>query len=243
VYWALSFLPAYREKHGIGEVAIVVIGEPCRQVAELFGMENIVTLDHAEMDELTQAIIFTRENDCIFAHHDRPYTDNIIRWLDKHFLSFIDYYRCAVYGLGKGTPPVPPNNFAPFENQEQIPKGKAVILSPYAKSVVEPPLGFWEKIAADYSARGCEVYTNVAGDEALIRGTQALSLPVSQMLKAAEYAGAFIGIRSGLCDVLYTANCQKTVVFPDCYYSTTPHKVADFFALPGWETIVSGNGS
>jgi hypothetical protein len=65
-------------------------------------------------------------------------------------------------------------------------------------------------------------------------------VPIAQIKAAAEYAGAFIGIRSGLCDVLYTANCRKTVVFPDCHYSTTPHKVEDFFALPGWETIIYG---
>ncbi|MDR1132651.1 MAG: hypothetical protein LBL05_00725 [Synergistaceae bacterium] len=58
------------------------------------------------------------------------------------------------------------------------------------------------------------------------------------MSAAAEYAGSFVGLRNGLCDVVHAANCRKIVVFPDCFYSTTPHKVADFFALPGWESVV-----
>jgi hypothetical protein len=238
VYWAMSFLPLYLEKHGIKAVAIVVIGNSCRQVAELFGAENIVMLEPPEMDELVQALIFTREGNSIIAHHDRPYTDNIIRWLDRHFLSFIDYYRYAVYGLAEDTPPVPPANFVPFANHENIKPGQSVILSPYAKSVVALPPGFWEQIAADYSARDYEVYTNVIGDESPIRGTQTLTLPLAQMPAAAEYAGVFIGLRSGLCDILFAANCRKTVVFTDCYYSTTPHKIAEFFALPGWDNIV-----
>ena len=238
VYWAMSFLGAYREKHKINKVAVVVIGNSCCQVAEMFGIDKIITLNNTEMDEFAQAVIFTHENNCIIAHHDRPYTDNIIKRLDKHFLSFIDYYRYAVYGLSKDTLPVPPCKLAPFENKEQILKDKSVILSPYAKSVVELPTEFWEKIAANYAVKSLAVYTNVVSGEHPIKSTLPLNIPISQMLSAVEYAGNFYGIRSGLCDVLHTANCCKTVVFPDCYYSTTPHKVADFFYLPDWENIV-----
>jgi hypothetical protein len=239
VYWAMSFLPAYRKKRSIDEVAIVVIGDACRQVAEMFGAVDVAPLGHAEMDELVQAIIFVREGNAIIAHHDRPYTDNIIKWLDKHFLSFIDYYRCAVYGLPKDTPPALPTGRSPFDDYAEIPKGRSVILSSHAKSVLELPEDFWVNIAEDYARQGYAVFTNVTGDDEPIRGTQALRAPVSQMIAAAEYAGTFIGIRSGLCDVVHTANCRKIVVFPDCFYSTTPHKVEDFFALPGWEKIVA----
>jgi hypothetical protein len=242
VYWAMAFLPAYREKHRIGKTAVAVIGEGCRQVAQMFGAKNITVLNNTEMDELVQAVIFTGAQDSIIAHHDRPYTDNIIKYLDGRFLSFIDFYRYAVYGLVKDTLPTVPVNLAHFENKEQIPKGKTVILSPYAKSVVEPPSCFWEEIAYKYAQKGYYVCTNTAGDEQPVSGTKSIYIPLRQMISATEYAGFFIGIRSGLCDVLNTANCHKTVVFPDCYYSTTRHKIEDFFALSGWEEIVIGGG-
>jgi hypothetical protein len=129
-----------------------------------------------------------------------------------------------------------PGKLASFENHADIPKGKSVILSPYAKSVIELPAVFWEKIAADYSAEGFTIYTNVANNEQPVKGTIPLNIPISQMPAAVEFAGTFIGIRSGLCDVLYTADCRRIVVYPDCYYSTTPFKIAEFFALPGWES-------
>jgi hypothetical protein len=239
VYWAMAFLPEYLKKHSISEIAVIVIGNACRQVAEMFDVDKSVTLENSKkMDELVQATIYTRESNCIIAQHDRPYTDNIIKWLDKRFLSFIDYYKCAVYGLPNDTEPLPPYKFEPFENRQKIPKGKSVILSPYAKSVVEFPSEYWEEIAAEYSVKGFSVYTNVVDDEQPISETQPLNVPIAQMFRASEYAGTFIGIRSGLCDVLHTADCRKIVVFPDCYYSTTPHKVADFFALPGWEETI-----
>ncbi len=82
----------------------------------------------------------------------------------------------------------------------------------------------------------CAVYTNITGGELPIRGTKPLRAPIPLIIAASEHAGRFVGIRSGLCDVLTTAKCQKTVIYPDSFYSTTPHKVADFFALPGWES-------
>ncbi|MDR2572644.1 MAG: hypothetical protein LBD23_20450 [Oscillospiraceae bacterium] len=238
VYWAMAFLPTYIKRQGINDVSVVVTGNGCSQVAALFGIKNIIILDYNEMDEFVQAVIFINEDNCIIAHHDRPYTDNIILWLDKHFLSFIDYYKYAVYGLEKNATFTAPNNLEPFINHEQIPKGNAIILSPYSNSVVELPIAYWEELVIKYTKKGFYVYTNVANSEKPIDGTYPLEISITQIQSAVEYAGTFIGIRNGLCDVLYTARCRKIVVFPDCYYSTTPHKIADFFALPGWESVV-----
>lgn len=239
VYWACAFLPAYCKKNNISmkNVVIIVIGESCAQVAELFKMKNIVILSNSEMDGIVQTVVFTQEQNCIIAHQDLPYTDNIIKWINKHFLSFIDYYRFAIYGLDKSIAPILPHEFVPFENREQIPKDKSVIMSPYAKSVVNLSTQYWEEIAADYNKQGFHVYTNTANSEQPIKGTVSINIPISQMPSAVEHAGTFVGIRSGICDVIYNANCRKVVVFPDCYYSTTPHKVAEFFALPNWEVI------
>ena len=225
------------EKKKLADVTVIVIGNACRQVAEMFGAIKIETLENIEMDELVQAIVFTQEKNCIIAHHDRPYTDNIIKWLDKRFLSFVDYYKYAVYGLPQTSEPVPPCKFEPFMNLEQIPKYKSVILSPYAKSVVELPSDFWKYFVDKYTESGYKVYTNTVGEEKALKGTFPLEIPISQMHSAVEYAGTFISIRNGLCDVVNSANCRKIVVFPDCFYSTTPHKVEDFFALPDYEKI------
>jgi len=238
VYWAMAFLPAYCKKNAFDKVAVAVVGNACKQVVNMFGIYDVVDIDEAQMDELVQSIIFTQEPNCIIAHHDRPYTDNIIKWLDRHFLPFIDYYKYAVYGLSNAAQPVWPSNMEAFSNLEQMPKGKAVILSPYAKSVVELPREFWDRIVSDYKEKGFFIYTNTVGDEKPIGGTLPLNIPIRQMADAVSHAGTFIGIRSGLCDIVYKANCRKIVVFPDCYYSTTPYKVVDFFKLPEWETIM-----
>ncbi len=238
VYWALSYLPAFCEKHCIGETAIVVTGDGCRQVAGLFQKESIIVLQKTEMDELVQAILFVQEENCLIAHHDRPYTDIIIRYLDRCFLSFTNFYKYAVYGLDQDAKPALPTGNEAFENSGQIEKGRTVILSPYAKSIVQIPDAFWESLAEEYQAMGYLVCTNTAGEEKPVRGTNTLHVPISQMVSAAEYAGCFIGIRSGLCDILNPARCRKVAVFPDCIYSTANVKVDEFFHMYGWENVV-----
>jgi len=238
VYAACSYLPAYSARQEIGETVVAVVGHGCRQVAEMFGMDRVVVLDPVQMDELVQAIIFHHEDNCLIAHHDRPYTDNLIRYLDRHFMSFTDYYKYAVYGLGKDAEPVRPSRIAPFDNRANLARGRSVIIAPYAKSVVQPPRSFWDELVKGYRQQGFQVYTNVVGDEAPLPGTIPLTLPINQMIRAVEYAGHFVGLRSGLCDIVSTADCRKTVIMPDCIYSTTRFKVADFFALPGWEQII-----
>lgn len=238
VYWAAAFLPAYCQKQGIEKTAVAVTGSGCVQTAGLFDIGDLIMLEGAEMDEFVQALLFIRDDNCTIAHHDRPYTDNIIRYLDKHFLSFIDYYRCAVYGLPKDTLPSWPTHNEAFSGMDKLVKGKTAIFAPYAKSIVRPPDLFWEKLAGTYRENGYTVLTSVHGDETPIKGTAPFMLPLSQMVSVAEYAGHFIGIRSGLCDIINTARCRKTVIFPDCMYSTTGIKVDAFFDMPGWEKIV-----
>jgi hypothetical protein len=238
VYWAMAVLPAYLKKKAIGETAVIVTGNGCRQVAEMFSAEDLTTLSRVEMDELVQALIYTNEQNCIIAHHDRPYTDLIIHWLDKHFLSFIDFYRCGVYGLPQDTEPVTPSKSEPFDNFVGMENGSSVLITPYAKSVVSPSISYWEALVKRYNQDGLAVFTSVWSDEKPIVGTKPLTLPLNQMIAAAEYAGHFVGVRSGLCDIINSAECKKTVIFPDCVYSTTQWKVADFFALAGWEQVI-----
>lgn len=238
VYWACAYLPAYCTKEKIEHVVVIVIGNGCRQVAEMFGNANIVMLDSTKMDELVQGIIFNHEDNCIIAHHDRPYTDNIIKYLDKNFLNFTDYYKYAVYALSKAVLPVKPLGVEQFDNKLQLIEGKSVIIAPYAKSVVQPSREFCADIVNNCKQQGLKIFTNVFGDEEPLAHTTPITFPLNQLIRAVEYAGHFIGLRSGLCDLVSTANCRKTVIMPDCIYSTTNIKVADFFALPDWEQII-----
>ncbi|MGH2884212.1 MAG: hypothetical protein ACRDPA_16230 [Solirubrobacteraceae bacterium] len=246
VYWALAYLPAFAAAHRLPPTVVVVVGEGCRQVAGLFGHEDLYSLTQVEMDDLVAAVVAAAPPDATIAHHDRPYGDGApVRALDDRFVAFTDIYRDLVYRLSPQAAQHAPNRAArgPARQADrswvsEIPRGRAVLMAPHAKSVVPVPWSFWEHTAEAHVSQGDVVATVVHGDEDPVPGTLALEIPIPELLDAVEHAGTFVSLRSGLCDVVHTARARKVHVFPDAHYSTTPYKVADFFALGGWESVV-----
>jgi hypothetical protein len=246
VYWGLAYLPAFGAARRLPPAVVVVVGEGCRQVARLFGHKDLYSLTQVEMDDLVAAVVAAGPPDATIAHHDRPYGDDApVRALDDRFVAFTDMYRDLVYKLSAQSRPHAPwrdvlaqAGHADASWASEVPRGRSVLMTPYAKSVVPVPWSFWEHTAERHASQGELVATVVHGDEDPIPGTLALEIPIPELLDAVEHAGTFISLRSGLCDVVHTARARKIHVFPDAYYSTTPHKVADFFALPGWESVV-----
>lgn len=244
VYWALAYLPAFAAARRLPAAVPVVVGASCRQVARLFGHEHVESFTQAEMDDLVAGIVRAEAPDVTIAHHDRPYGDGApVRVLDERFVAFTDVYRDLVYGLSDGAEPqIPQREELPRAGRpplsHDLPAGRTVLLAPYAKSVLPVAPSFWEDTAERYVSQGYTVATVVHGDEHAVAGTVPLEVEIPDLLDVTERAGTFVALRSGLCDVVHAARARKIHVSPDAYYSTTRYKVADFFALPGWESIV-----
>lgn len=238
VYWAMTYLNAHLREKGIQDFAVVVVGNPCKEVVKLFGINKIATFDQKNMDALIQCLVFTNDKNSIVAQHDHLYTDASFKVLSHKFIHFSNYFRSVVFGLHETATETIPTYSSELTCKESMPKGKSVILAPYANSIVEAPMEFWEELVLDYTSQGYSVYTNIIPSQAPIKGTTPLILPISEIIPAVEWAGKFISIRSGLCDVVHRANCDKTLVFPDCYFSSTKHKIWDFFSLDGWGVIL-----
>ena len=240
VYYAMSYLPYFLKREKWENVLIAVTSEGCRKVAAMFGHEKIMTLDQDTMDLVTVAS-YLNNNDRVFTpHHDRPYFNTAWKMLGENGSTIEDIYRSKIFGLDQATKGYEPLVLKKYDNKDDIiVEGKTVILAPYAKSVILLPEEYWESIAEKYLAKGYCVLTNVMGEEKPIKGTKAFNALLDEMISAVEMAGAFIGIRSGLCDVIKTAKCRKTVIFPDCYYSSTDKKISEVFALDGWNQVMS----
>ena len=241
VYCAMAYLPYYLKEKKIIEYVVVTVGDSCSEVAKMFGCENVEAINQNDMDELVQAIMYLNDSQAIIAHHDRPYSSELIRSINVKRINFEELYCCGVYGLDKGVPEYIPTRQQVYTNMNCIEKDKTVIVSPYAKSVVGVSKETWNRIVSHYKNNGYMIYTNVIGEEEPIEGTLPISVSISMMQSVVEYAGVFIGVRSGLCDVIKNAKCRKIALFPDCYYSNTSMKVVDFFKLSGWENIVEGD--
>lgn len=238
VYYMMAYLPYFLKKKGVRRYVVFTIGQSCADVVKLFGAEHVEALSQNEMDESIQAVLYTRDANAYIPHQDRPYTVKLAKALYLKRIPLEMIYKYGVYGLDKDYMPYKPVKLEPYKNLGQIIPGKAIVLSPYAKSVTGIPKAIWESITAYYRKKGCQLFTNVAEGEAALPGTIPLQTRLVELQSAVERAGTFIGLRSGLCDVLKEANCKKIALYPDCYYSDTKWKMEEIYHLDGWENIV-----
>ena len=242
IYFCMSYLPHYCERQGISDFMMCVLSQGCAEVAGLFGAEHVEVLSQNDFDSAVQATIYTDDKNGFIAHQDRPYVVNLHKALHVRNIPLKKIYCCGIFGLDEGTEPVFPTEWRKFGQLDRICVGRAVILSPYAKSVTALSPGLWSEIIDDYRGRGYQIFTNVAADEEPLPWTEPISPSLAEMKSAVECAGTFIGIRSGLCDVIRTADCRKIALYPDYNYCDTKWKVIDMYALDEFENIVVGDG-
>ncbi len=242
VYFCMSYLRPYMRVIGREKVLVCVVGNAQKQVADLFGYADVISLEQKFVDEAIQAVIYTNDSDCFIAHQDRPYVVYLHRALYKKCIPLETVYKCGIFGLPQETEPVKPINWDDFFFEGEIDKAKTAIIAPYAKSVAALPEGIWEDMISDLQNIGYRVFTNVKGDEKPLAGTEGISPKISEMKSAVEQAGLFIGIRSGICDVIRTAETKKIALFPNYFYCDTKWKSIDMYALDGFENIVVRDG-
>lgn len=243
IYYMMSYLPHFLRKRFQGVSSplpvplVCVSSDACAKVVSLFGGAEKEVLPQRDLDAAIQASLYLRDQNAFIAHQDRPYVVNLSHALYVKQIPLEKIYCCGIFGLPQGTPPVKPpaENRRVFPELDRIPKGKSVIFSPYSKSVPSLPQSVWDNLIRDYTEKGYTLYTNVAPGEAPLTGTQPVSPDITELKSVVEHAGTFIGIRSGLCDILKEADCTKIALYPDYYYMDTKWKAIDMYALDGWQ--------
>jgi len=90
---------------------------------------------------------------------------------------------------------------------------KTVILFPYAETVKQLPLLFWEKLTRHLHSMGYDVWTNVKDEqEEVVRGTRRLSESIGVTACIAQKAFICISVRSGICDLLSMTSARLVVL-------------------------------
>ena len=242
VFIMMSYLPHFLMKRETARCVIGVIGNACARVVQMFGTYPVEIFTQKDMDETIQAVLYTNDSNSFIAHQDRPYVVDLHRALYTKCITLEKIYCCGVFGLPADTVPCKPTELRQYSGTERIERGHAVLFSPYAKSVTALPDSLWEQIVDSYLQRGYQCFTNVVGDEHPLPKTQPISPKIAELQSLAEYAGTFIGIRSGVCDVLKYAKCKKAALYPDYNYCDTQWKAIDMYAIAGWENIEIGEG-
>ena len=240
IYYMMSYLPYFLKEKNREQVVVFTIGKSGADVVRMFGGVVSVVFTQKEMDETIQAVLYLKDTESYIPHQDRPYVVNLYKALYVKKIHFETIYKCGVFGLPMNTEPYKPSYLKQYEKLSEIPYKKSVVLSPYAKSVTNISVEYWEQIISYYKEKGYTLYTNVTSEELELNGTKRLEVALNEMQSVVEHAGTFIGLRSGLCDVIKYADCDKTAIYPDAFYSDTKWKMAEIYHLEGWNNIVIG---
>lgn len=109
-------------------------------------------------------------------------------------------------------------------------KGKTVLLSPYANTIRQIPLQYWDELAQYLMDMGFCVCTNIGGkNEIPVKNTIQLCVDINNFSLFVEKAGYFIGIRNGLCDLLLKCNAKIIILYSNEVFDLI--NVYDFFSL------------
>ncbi|MBP8969550.1 MAG: hypothetical protein KBG42_09755 [Lachnospiraceae bacterium] len=241
VYMASMYLQNYVSDKGIKSYVLAVIGQGNIKVAKLFNISKIVSVSQIEADSLIRLTMFLGDscNDIEVLHHDAPQVHFGIleNFRNINGFHFTDLFVNAVFGHSPDVCSQKPS-FS-YDNDEieslfdkyKLKKGKTVVLSPYANTLSLLPKWIWEDLTDDLIDKGYSVVTNCGcPGEIPVRGTIPVFFDYSISVPFIEKCGYFVGIRSGLCDVISSARARKIIVYqPYVFWGEgTPY---DYFSL------------
>lgn len=218
-------LNIYAQKY-YGEMAPVfaVSREPGRKLGEILNINNIEVFTPDEMMTLYNLLMFGGHCNIHLdgLHHHMAYRHTeILSFLEGfHECNYLEYIE-ACLGIEPSEILAKPR-FDPdlsFVEQDTnkglfVP-GRTVLLVPYAGGMRLPD-DFWQQLTGELQRQGISVYTNVRNDggELPVNGSTAIYVPFDKVVPFIEYAGAVVGLRCGLLDIVSEAKCLKISICP-----------------------------
>jgi hypothetical protein len=245
IYLIGTFWGEYVKRNNITDYVFVVISVACKKVATLFEIKNIELVKEKKyVAFLIDYYLYNPKkgkikilNDCWAQVHT-----NQVEWFRGYKgLHFTQLFRKFVFELPDDVKPRQPQ----FKNEEKRVKeifdnnhlktGNTVVLSPYSNTLSDLPELFWEEIAHELNNLGYVVVTNSSGEtEPAIKGTNGIFFPLDIAPQFIEKAGAFIGVRSGFCDVISATKAKKIILYDhkNRFYMSSAY---EYFNLKGME--------
>lgn len=238
------FLPYTMGVHSINECecVLVVTKNSVKKLAEAIGFQHIelITIEDALKNWL---VLMRLAGDKLNLHNAVFHGLNGVFYALVHYsdVSFKDSFTKYVFQFQKEVSPIYPQFpkraeyvLGQFKQYKLIP-GKTVLISPYTGHfMAQIGMDNWERLVFLLKGKGYTICTNCGSpDEEPLPGTEAPFIELCDVVEFVETAGYFIGVRSGFCDLICMADCQKVVI----YETGAPAGSIDFF---GFESMGIG---
>lgn len=221
VYIISTMIKSYMAQCKDRNIKFAVVGGVCRRIAKMFGIEEVIQITQEEMEKLVFLSRFLGR-DKIKIEIIQPYyvyTSICSRIEGYKGLNFMDFFRYGYMNKAEVMNSIISDyqgELADNENTYGLVKGKTFILAPYANSLPQIEWKMWEKIVEILKDKGYKVFTNSASDdEAAIQGTEKIFFPIEDTVRVLNYAGGFMAMRNGLCEVASLSDCRQIIIYPD----------------------------
>mgnify|MGYP004519286323 CR=1 FL=1 len=214
---------------------LVVVGKTCEKIALKAGFDSVIAVSQELMDALLRFKL-VMGNKCPtvqILHYDFLGVGDCGAILDENRFSFMQCYENLVFNdpLRLDANKSKSQEKAMIElTKFNIDPGRSVILAPECKSIPDISPVFWEQLALELKQAGLTVFTNCSSKEDyVIYGTEPLIAPIEIINEIVEECGFFVGIRSGLCDVISECNAYKVIIYPKL--KGRKNSVVHFYAM------------
>ena len=219
VFIACSYLKEYCNRNAIENYMIISTSRNLLDIVDVYDIKcdvHIISTD--EETYLLRAYMFLGDSLNI-----KLLAEWVLRTRNSYFphagnsIIFEDKFKYEIFNLDKETEPQPPQFDKSIDNDHyNIIKDKSIIISPYAYSSPAPVISVpvWEEIVNRLILKGYKVYTVGYGEqEQPLKNTERIQFSYKESGEVLKYAGGFLAGRSGLCDIVRSADCRQLIIY------------------------------
>ena len=219
------YLDGYLKAKGVDKYVVVGDSKGLSKITELFRIESVEPLNYWDAEALQNCYKFRK------LEHFKP----VFLWqLSLHLnrcqtrmhrnFNFLDTYTYYIYEgmISKEQWKKPAfielsDDLRKKYEDMGIKEGRSVVLAPYAYSVHTLPSWFWKRVIEGLKNKGYEVFINLNPNEELNKfaGTHSVFFSFQELEAALSYAGHFLALRSGLCDIVAMIDCHQVILYPE----------------------------
>jgi len=212
MYVSCLYLEEYIENNGIKEYNVLVSNKGAQKVGELFGIESHIV----DKEKLIQAILYQRVFGKEIANIKNTHmcVGSQRGSIFLHKIDYNTYEQKWVYQAEERNncqQLIQRDSDYVFNKYNLIPE-KTVVVSPFSHSVCPIEEDLYSDIVNYLHNRNYQVCTNIGFEEEELPGTIGVNLPYDIVVDFVNKSAGFIGMRSGLCDIISTTT-SKMVVF------------------------------
>ena len=192
------------------------------KVMSLFNVFDSHTVKMRSIAELSRFSEFMQNEKCLCKTFECSDQISFIGEMLKGYqgLTLMDFYLWYGFGFKKESRKQEPifshdtEKIEALMHEHGLLLGRTVLIAPYStcSKAYLPPSSLWKEVVVVLKESGYTVVTNCFGREQAIAGTVNLSIEYRDIVPFLDRAGGFIGIRSGLCDIISKSTCKKVII-------------------------------